>query len=64
MITLLSLLQITKTVLFWSCQKACDALVHLLDKIFVRFGTKLHREIVRIPMGTKHTPIIADLFLF
>ena len=24
-----------------SCQKVCDALVYLLDNIFIRFGTKL-----------------------
>ena len=23
----------------WSCQKVCDALVYLLDNIFIRFGT-------------------------
>ena len=27
----------------WSCQKVCDALVYLLDDIFIRFGTKLYR---------------------
>ena len=25
----------------WSCQKVCDALVYLLDNIFIKFGTKL-----------------------
>ena len=28
----------------WSCQKICDALVYLLDNIFIRFGTKLFRQ--------------------
>ena len=40
----------------WSCQKICDALVCLLDSIFIRFGTKLHRQIVGIPMGTNCAP--------
>ena len=46
----------------WSCQKVCDALVYLLDNTFIRFGTKLHRQIVGIPMGTYCVPLIADLF--
>ena len=36
----------------WSCQKVCEALVYLLDNIFIRFGTKLYRQIIGIPMGT------------
>ena len=48
----------------WSCQKMCDALHYLLDNIFIRFGTKLYRQIVGIPMGTKCAPLVADLFLF
>ena len=47
-----------------SCQKVCDALLYLLDTIFIRFGTKFHRQIVGISMGTKCAPHIADLFLF
>ena len=46
----------------WSCQKMCDALHYLLDNIFMRFGSKLHRQIVGIPMGTKCAPLVADLF--
>ena len=42
----------------------CDALYYLLDNIFVRFGSKLYRQIVGIPMGTNCAPLIADLFLF
>ena len=42
----------------------CDALHYLLDKIFIRFGSKLYRQIVGIPMGTNCTPLVADLFLF
>ena len=50
--------------LFWSCQNVCDALSHLLDNIYIRFGSKLYRQIVGIPMGTNCSPLVADLFLF
>ena len=48
----------------WSCQKMCDALHYLLDNIFIRFCSKLYRQIVGIPMGTNCAPLVADLFLF
>ena len=48
----------------WSCQNVCDALTFLLDNIFIRFGTKLFRQAVGIPMGTDCAPLVADLFLF
>ena len=48
----------------WTCQKMCDALHYLLDNIFIRFGSKLYRQIVCIPMGTNCAPLVADLFLF
>ena len=48
----------------WSCQKMCDALNYLLDNIFIRFGSKLYRQIVGTPMGTYCAPLVADLFLF
>ena len=48
----------------WSCQKMCDALHYLLDNIFIRFGYKLYRQIVGVPMGTNCAPLVADLFLF
>ena len=47
----------------WSCQNVCDALSFLLDNIYIRFGTKLYRQIVGIPMGTNCAPPVADLFL-
>ena len=31
---------------------------------WIRFGTKLYRQIVGIPMGTNCAPLVADLFLF
>ena len=40
----------------------CDA--HLLDNIFIRFGSKLYRQIVGIPMSTNCAPLVSDLFLF
>ena len=48
----------------WSCQKVCDALVYLLDTIFIRFGTKHFRQTIGIPMGTKCAHLVAHLFLF
>ena len=46
----------------WSCQNVCYALSFLLDNIYIRFGTKLYRQIVGIPMGTNCAPLAADLF--
>ena len=48
----------------WSCQNVFDALTFLLDNIFMRFGTKLYRQVVWIPMDTYCAPLVADLFLF
>ena len=42
----------------------CEALIYLLDNIYIRFGTKLYRQIVGIPMGTNCAPLVADSFLF
>ena len=45
----------------WSCQKkVCEALVYLLDNIFIRV---FYRQIIGIPMGTNCAPRVADLFL-
>ena len=44
--------------------RVCDALSYLLDNIYIRFGTKLYRQIVGIPMGTNCAPLVADLFLY
>ena len=38
----------------------CDALHYLLDNLFIRFESKLYRQIVGIPMSTNCAP----LFLF
>ena len=48
----------------WACQNVCDALTFLLDNIFIRFGTKLYRQVAGISMGTNCAPLVADLFLF
>ena len=48
----------------WSCQNVCDALSYLLDSIYIRFGNKLYRQIVGIPIGRNCAPLVADFFLF
>ena len=48
----------------WSCQNVCNALSFLLENIYFRFGNKLYRQIVGIPMGKNCAPLVADLFLF
>ena len=35
-----------------------------MDNIYIRFGTKLYRQIVGIPMDTNCVHLVADLFLF
>ena len=42
----------------------CEALTFLLDNIYIRFDSKLYRQIVGIPMGTNCIPLVVDLFLF
>ena len=39
-------------------------LLPFFDNIYIRFGTKLFRQIVGIPIGTSCAPLVADLFLF
>ena len=41
-----------------------EALNYLLDTIYIRFGSKLYRQHVGIPMGTNYSTLVADLFLF
>ena len=48
----------------WSCQNVCEALVYLLDTIFIRFRTKVYRQTIGIPIGNNCAPLVADLFLF
>ena len=42
----------------------CDALHYLLDNIFIRFRSKLYRQILGIPMDTYCAPLVADLFCY
>ena len=44
--------------------KLCEALTFRLDNIYIRFGTKLYRQIVDIPMGTNCSPLVAGLLLY
>ena len=41
-----------------------EALTFLLGNMYIRFGYKLYRQIVGIPMGTDCAPLVADLILF
>ena len=40
----------------------CEALTCLLDNFYIRFGSKLYRQIVGISMGTNCVLLVADLF--
>ena len=46
------------------CNKRHASLIYHLDNIYIRFGTKLYRQIVSIPMGTNCAFLVADLFVF
>ena len=54
---------ITKRYKLRSCQDVCEALIYLLDYIYIRFGAKLYRHIVGIPMGTNCASLEADFFI-
>ena len=45
----------SEIIIYGSCQKVCEALAFLSDNIYIRFGSKLYRQIVGIPMGTNCT---------
>ena len=57
---------------FCPCMRLCGARPPVSPSFFtdfpiqflIRFGTKLYRQIVGIPMGTNCAPLVADLFLF
>ena len=57
------LLMTKKRFKLWICQNFCDGLSYHLDNIFIRFGTKLHRQIVGMSMGT-YCALVADLLMF
>ena len=39
-----------------------DALIYLLDNIYIRFGSKLYRQTVGIPMATNCVPLLLICF--
>ena len=45
------------------CERRRD-LRSIASEVGISFGSKLYRQIVRIPMGTNCAPLVADLFLF
>ena len=45
-------------------QNICEALSFLLDKIFIQFGTKLYKHIVRIHMYSNFAPLVCFLFCY
>ena len=42
----------------------CKMIEFLIDNIFVQFGGCLFHQVIGIPMGTNHAPLLADLFLY
>ena len=59
-----SLLKTQNDINFGLVKNVYEALIYLLDNIYIRFGAKLYRQIVGIPMSTNCAPLVADLFLF
>ena len=57
---LYSHLKSIKEYTLWSCQKVHEALIFLLDNIYIRFGTKLYRQNVGIPIGTNVLFLTSD----
>ena len=53
----------TKRYKLWSCQNVCEALIYLLDNIYIRFGTVIQAN-CWYSNGTNCAPLVADLFLF
>ena len=47
-----------------TCQKVTEALVYLLDNLYIRFGSKLYRENVGIPVETHCSPLFLIFFYF
>ena len=46
------------------CQKVTEALIYLLDTIYIIFGSKLYRQNVGIPMGINCAPLLLICFYF
>ena len=47
-----------------TCQKVTEALVYLLDNLYIRFGSKLERENVGILEETHCSPLFLIFFHF
>ena len=47
----------------FSCKRSLPCNWFLIDTIFVRFGSKVFRQVIGIPIGTNSAPLLADLFL-
>ena len=47
-----------------SCQKVCEALTFLLDNIYIRYDSRLYRQIADILMGIRCASLVNDLLLF
>ena len=60
----LSSLPRTKNDKPWSCQNMPETVEYILDNIYIRFGTKLYKQTVGIPVDTDCASVVADLFLF
>ena len=54
----------SEIIIYGHVRKMYEALTFLLDNIYIRFGSKLYRQIVGIPIVTNSAPLVADLFLF
>ena len=43
----------------FSCRDLCHAINLLIDNIFVRFGNKVFRQVIGIPMGASSAPLLS-----
>ena len=48
----------------FSADNICEMIEFLIDNIFVQFGGRLFRKVIRIPMVMNCAPLLADLFLY
>ena len=46
----------------WTCQNVTEALIYLLDNVYIRFGSKLYRQHVGILMETNCAPLLLMFF--
>ena len=47
----------------WSCQKMCDVIDYLLDNIFIRFSSKMYRQLVSIGYRSYMVIIVFSFFI-